>query len=443
MIETMSPAPRLALAAALAAVLAGLAGAGLAESYHVDPAAAAVPAADGSRDRPWPSVAAALNSGRVVGGDTVHLAPGDHGDVLLERLAFEAPVTLLSDPRDRAHFSYLNLKWVRNLVVDGVALWPKAGSRSTAGPLIEENGAHIVLRNLEIRGREDAADYRGWSKQDWLTEQRGALRSKGRHMRFENSTILGVGHAIATIGEGAQVRGNTIDGFAGDAIRAIGDDTLVQGNTITDCIKVDDNHDDGVQSWSRGADGRSGGGVVRALTVDANTIVEWTGPKDHPLRCALQGIGLFDGMFEDLTVSNNVIVISAFHGIGVYGAVGARIVNNTLINANGISRKAPWIGIFPHKDGTPSTGATVANNIAPTYVLQPDFAKRNRALANHVVIYPARDLQISGGGQFRLKPGSRLHGTADAALAPGTDRSGQPRGLDGTTDPGAFDGAGD
>lgn len=432
------------LAGVLGLIFMGMVGAGApasAESYYVDPTAKAG-AADGSRDHPWPSVVKALKSGTVVGGDVLHLAPGEHGDIRLERLVFEAPVTLLSDPQDPAHFSYLHIKWVRNLVVDGVAIWPTEGSASTTGPLIEENGVNTVLRNLDIRGRADAPAYLDWTKDDWLTRQRGALRSKGRNMRFENNTILGMAMAIGTIGEGAQVIGNTIRGFSGDAIRAIGDQSLVQGNTAMDCVKVNDNHDDGIQSWSRGANGRSGGGVVQGLTLDANTIIEWTGPEDHPLRCALQGIGLFDGMFEDLTITNNVIAVSAFHGISVYGGKNVLIANNTLINAKGISRKAPWIGVYPHKNKTPSQDVIVANNIAPAYKLTPDFKERNQAIANHVVIYPARDMYLSGPESFRLKPDSALRGTADPTLAPKTDRTGQTRGRTGgaSTNPGAFDG---
>jgi len=413
-------------------------GAGLAETYHVDPAAAAE-GADGSSAHPWPSLQAAFAAGRLAGGDTVDLAAGTYGAVTLAKVGFATPLTLLSAPGHGAHFSKLTLTGTRNLVVDGIRVAPEQNVAGKHGQLIEENGTNTVLRNLDVWGQADVSDFYSWSKDDWNGMTYSGVRSRGKNLVLENSTFTATDFAIGTVGDGAKVLHNTIHGFSGDGIRAIGDNTLVEGNLITDCFKVNDNHDDGFQSWSRGPKGKSGGGTVTGLTVTGNTIIEWTGPKDHPLHGALQGISMFDGMFKDLTVSNNVIDISAFHGIALYGGLDSKIVNNTLINWNGISRKAPWIAVHPHRNHTRSHAVTVANNIGPKFDVSDLATDPGSHIENNqVVIYPARDLQLSGPDRFHLKPDSPLRGTADPAYAPAVDHDGKKR--SGRIDPGAFQG---
>jgi hypothetical protein len=104
--------------------------------------------------------------------------------------------------------------------------------------------------------------------------------------------------------------------------------------------------------------------VIRDLTLDSNTIIEWTHAPDHPLRGGLQGIGMFDGPYENLLIQNNVVVTRHTHGISVYGAFGAQIINNTVVSLSGRPGKYPMIRVKKQKDGTPSENVRVANNLA-------------------------------------------------------------------------------
>lgn len=420
------------------ALLVLLAGAAWGGDHHVDPAAVLRGSADGSPDRPWPSPAAAFASGTVAGGDIVHLAPGSYGLVVLSGIAFDRPVTVRPAPGAVVRFSGLRLEDTRNLVIDGIAVWPDPGA-TEGGSLITETGQDNVLRNLDIRGKAQADSYMDWTAEDWRTAPRNGVRLAGQRSVLEDSRMTALNEGVAVLGDGARVSGNTIRGFSGDAMRGVGDHGVFRDNLVADCVKINDNHDDGFQSWSRGPDGRSGGGVVRGLVVDANTILEWTGPADHPLRCPLQGIGLFDGMYEDLLISNNLIVVSAFHGIAVRGGRDVRIVHNTLISADGISHERPWIYVSDHKDGTRTETVVIANNLAPRFLLADGVQGRATVSRNHTVIYPHRDLDIVPGPLARLKPGSPLRGTADPAHAPATDRTGRARSPQGGVDPGAFE----
>jgi parallel beta-helix repeat protein len=93
-----------------------------------------------------------------------------------------------------------------------------------------------------------------------------------------------------------------------------------------------------------------------------NTIINHENPS-HPLRTTLQGIGCFDGWFEDWVIENNVVITDHWHGISLYGAINCRIVNNTVIDLYSGTPGPCWIAIQPHKDGTPSANCIVRNNL--------------------------------------------------------------------------------
>ena len=68
-------------------------------------------------------------------------------------------------------------------------------------------------------------------------------------------------------------------------------------------------------------------------------------------------------MFEDWVVENNVVFVDHWHGITLSGAVDSRIVNNTVCDINSESPGPSWIRIGDHKNGTPSSGCVVRNNL--------------------------------------------------------------------------------
>ena len=67
--------------------------------------------------------------------------------------------------------------------------------------------------------------------------------------------------------------------------------------------------------------------------------MEWRGRDAPDLACSLQGIGLFDGMYEGLNIRNNLVVVSAYHGINAGGALDSVVVNNTIINRTKVGKK--------------------------------------------------------------------------------------------------------
>jgi hypothetical protein len=189
-----------------------------------------------------------------------------------------------------------------------------------------------------------------------------------------------------------------------------------RGNVVQHCIDIDKNLDDGFQSGSR----KSGKGVVRDVTVTGNRFIEWNRPEDHPLRGRLQGIGLFDGIYENWRIENNLVIVRQGNGITVLGGRNTRVVNNTVVNPEPGNGKAPFIRIGKHKDGRLPEGNAVVNNIAMTFMLAPGTrAGHNLEAKYRGLIFKADDVTPQRTGP--------AFGASDPAWQPAHDLNGRPR----------------
>ena len=225
---------------------------------------------------------------------------------------------------------------------------------------------------------------------------------------------------------------NYVEGFAGVAYRVIGDNSVVSGNFAANCFQVNENHMDGVQSWY------DADGVITGLTVENNTIIEWNSPIINPLRCQLQGIGFFDGPYQDVVIRNNVISTAQYHGISVWGGINVQILNNTVVNNRGIEGTTPYIGIFNRKDGTPSQNILVANNLAMSILVEG--ANPSVTLVNDSTLMGLPTLFPNAAVfDYRPAPTSGFIDTGDATYAPPTDILGASRPYGAGPDRGAYE----
>ncbi|MBY0384843.1 hypothetical protein K2X05_06760 [bacterium] len=228
---------------------------------------------------------------------------------------------------------------------------------------------------------------------------------------------------------------NKIDSFRGDGMRGLGDNTVFEYNDVRNCKQVDDNHMDGFQSWSNGPSG-PGSGVVTGIVLRGNFFLE-SDTVNPAITCNLQAIGLFDGMFKDWVVENNVIAVNHWHAISFYGAINVKIVNNTVIDPNLADNIRPWIMITAHKNGTPSQNSLVRNNISPSFDVKAgataDFnLVSNAANLNQIFANPA-------ALDYRLKAGSIAIDAGSSVNAPLLDFLGMSRPVGAGVDIGAHE----
>jgi parallel beta-helix repeat protein len=170
-----------------------------------------------------------------------------------------------------------------------------------------------------------------------------------------------------------------------------------------------------MQSWV------TNGSSVKDLTIEGNAIIEWSNPTKSRLRCQLQGIGFFDGFYDNLVIRNNVISVTAYHGISVYGARNAEVINNTVVNGKGSASTYPWIGVFKHKNGSPSKDVMVANNLAMGYHGKTNVTNRRTYTANSTITYPAKVFTDVTKFNYLPKVGSGFIDNGATTVAPKVD----------------------
>ena len=407
----------------LVSLFAMFSGPALSETYYVvPPGAVASGTPDGTATTPFLSIDAAFASGKVKGGDTLLLKDGAYGAITIKaNAAFDAPVTIMSQNAKAAQFdSVLLAQATRNLVLRNLSIWPRDPAVG-ADYLIRsyDTTSDITLDGLDIRSELDAAAYMQWDAAKWEARKFSGVLLEGPRSLVTGSKLTGVDHGIM-VADDSQIINNVVEGFNGDGMRAFSRST-VRNNRILNCVATDENHDDGFQSF------QSDGVPVTDLVVDSNVIIEWVGSQDHPLRCSLQGIGLFDGPYDNLTVVNNLISVSQYHGISAYGARGARIINNTVVNIRGLVGTAPWIEIYPRKDGTPSTDVLVANNVAMSLQGTASTVDRVEFRNNSTIGTPSLVFENPAAFDYRPKTSSGFIDTADPTVAPAKDLLGRSR----------------
>jgi hypothetical protein len=187
---------------------------------------------------------------------------------------------------------------------------------------------------------------------------------------------IGVGgDQVGRDGQNYMVADNTIDHFAGDGIDLMATNISIRGNHITNGLDICRSkcvHNDAIQGWNWYD---KLGITNKNVVIDSNYIQSQT-VASLPFAVALQGITIFDGFWENVSITNNVVLTSSLSGISIAGVNGLHIINNSVMNIplNGASQSliywmysgVTWItaGGTTHEGGT-TRNVIVRNNIAP------------------------------------------------------------------------------
>ena len=414
-----------------------------AKDIHVDPEWQGSES-DGSSARPWRSLSEVFEHETLPPGDTVHLRTGYYGTLKINNRQNKGTVTITAVDGHVPRFAAIYLAASSHWHLRGLSISPSHGDVEIhkSAVTIQSNSQDITLEDATVMSVPDIS---AWTAADWNQRAINGIAAGGTRIVLRGNRIRNVNHAIIMSGTRSVVENNLIENFSGDGIRGLGDHTAYRGNTIKNCYKVNDNHDDGFQSWSRGPDGKSGGGEVVGVTLSGNQIINYEDP-DQPFRCALQGIGLYDGMYVDWVIENNVVVVDHIHGITVMGARNVRVLNNTVIDPNRTKPGPPRITITRHKNGTQPENNFIVNNLAVFNNAKKydnwSFAISRKGVilrGNMRVIDPKVFFKDFESGDLRPKPGSRLIDAGTSEMAPATDIDGNPRPRGKGVDVGAYE----
>ncbi|MBX3459932.1 MAG: right-handed parallel beta-helix repeat-containing protein [Planctomycetes bacterium] len=377
----------------------------------------------------------------VKAGDTIWLRTGYHGELILNGWYNSAPITIRRQSGHTPRLRRASLIGASNWILDGLSISPAHAPTFTATTIITMRGdgfwgpaQGMIVRNCDVFCGNDAS---AWTAQDWIDNASTAFDSRSDTTQILNNTIRNTRYAIACSGANCVVRDNVIDGFSGDGIRGLGDYGVYEYNVVKNAIDVGDgHHDDGFQSWSVGPGG-VGTGSVTGVVLRGNTFINHENPS-HPMRTTMQGVGCFDGWFDDWVIENNVVITDHWHGITLLGARNCRIVNNTVIDLYTGTPGPSWIQIGFHKDGTPSEDCVIRNNLSNTISVP---GGQTNIVSDHNILVNDPSLFFVDPAAFNL----RLLETASAvdagsgALAPGIDRDKFARPYGAGIDVGAYE----
>jgi parallel beta-helix repeat protein len=346
------------------------------------------------------------NSGAPVkAGDTLLLLSGYHGELSISRYYNSEYITIMSKPGATPV--------VRNVVVSAAAKWRIQGLtvtpqsvnpyKKTVLVTIESHNYSGPSRDIEVSDCKlySVQDASLWSMGDWDTLSCNGFYVSAKKAIIRGNYLKNVNFGISVTADSCLVTKNTVENFAGDGLRGLGNYDVFSHNVVMNCYDVNANHDDGFQSWSVGDSG-VGTGVVKGIVLSGNIIINYT-DVNQPFRGTLQGIGLFDGFFEDWVVENNIVLSDHYHGITFLGARNCRIVNNTVCDINSVTPGPLWIMIGKHKNGELSTGCVIRNNLTTKLTIESgcEVTNENNMLIdnpeNFFVDFSNRDLHLKAG----------------------------------------------
>ena len=388
----------------------------------------------------WKNFDSLMSSGKVIGGDRIFLLDGYHGQILVRDKKYTSTVTIAPAAGAVAHADSVLVMNSSNVHIQGLKVWPR-NPAATNQPLVRSYGntSSIAFTDLDVRGIATAGNYSSWTATDWNNYQRNGIMIDGNRVTAARNRITGVFHGVQGLAANALIEGNIIDGFSGDGLRVLGDGSVVRGNRVQNCVDVFATHEDGIQSWSRGPTGKPGTGTIRNVTVEDNKFFEWASSSVSPLKCKLQGISMFDGIYENFVIRNNLIVTTHYHGITMGGGLNSQIVNNTVIHARGVAGKYPWIKVASRKDGTPSRNMLVANNLVTSNKVTNNAANNIVETNNVTVTNASAEFTSVSNGDFTLRATAKAIDAGAAALAPKDDIVGAARPKGKAPDAGAYE----
>ncbi len=370
----------------------------------------------------------------VQGGDTISLHTGNYANLVISGNNKNSFVLIQAYPGDTPEFLSIDIHNSSYWKLHGLQIKPRFANGADGSEAVNLDGNHLTIENCIINY---ADDFSGWTSTDWVEKTGNGIIMDGTNISVINNTLTAIDHGVACNSSNSLVSHNLIANFRGDGIRGLGNDDRYEYNTIKNSYDVDDNHDDGFQSWSYG-NGGVGTDTVKNVTIIGNTIINFEDPN-QPFRGNLQGIGLFDGMFENWIVENNLVIVDHWHGISFYGAINCKIINNTVLDNDNAPEPDPWIMVNDHKNGTPSSGVIVRNNIATDYSLTGGYTDDHNVeiTMNNASIY---FINPSGGsGDYHLHVTSPAVDAGSGDNAPGLDKDGITRPQGNGWDLGAYE----
>jgi hypothetical protein len=402
--------------------------------FYIDPEKGS-PKGNGSKANPWRTLAEVVQAGLINGtdspkgvvhaGDIVYLMTGNHGSIRLNAAMNKDFITIQAFEEQKPVINGLSLqncsKWVfRGFIIENPPMVPKQHMLSRFIQC-----TNIIFDRNVLYSQPDVTE---WKSADWLAKAAyTGVKVDGTEtsgISITNNTIQNVLRGMVISGDNILIAGNTIDYYADDGIDFTSSNTIIHKNRIINHYgKVEDgNHNDGIQGWT------VGGKVGTNIVIDSNYVISSDGTYPTiPLvptgegQDNLQGIAIYDGEWKTVVVTNNVVMVAAFHGISLSGMTDVVVSNNTVIKQDSNPKLIPWLAVLPGRSKNPPRNAVVRNNIAHRF----NLAKEGVVDDHNISLYKSNTWSNSPTNTIVANPKELFvkfdpaHGLYDLHLAKG------------------------
>jgi hypothetical protein len=439
------------------------------QAFYVDPVNGSN-SGDGSQAHPWHTLAEVIGAGLISTmpshydntthqqlnnnpnapikpGSIVYLMSGNHGKVLLQ--GWLGVGTALSG-YDNSSFITIaaapgQTPVLTQLSVLGGNMWAFRGltiqSLNTSGQymttwngvyndywLASFTGPHnnIIFDNNHLLSQANVST---WGITDWQQNRAsGIVEDKGSCIAITNNTLENVGFGMTTQDSNKILIGNnTIDYFSDDALDYGSSNMLIVGNVITNSVEDGDGfHRDGMQGQPAVETT-----ILHNITIKKNTVIRVTDPA-LKFPATLQGIGAFDGVWNNIVVTGNVVITKATQGISYYNVHNGTFTSNIVLSDGGKSYNCDFVvdattfqqcltvsitydtsnilslNISPGKVGTVSSNVTIQGNTLSSLSVAQSTTPLTM-LSNQLTGAPGKALlaiPINGSEYFSVTPGT-------------------------------------
>lgn len=263
-------------------------------------------------------------------------------------------------PSTKLAFVYLNN--CKNVSICGVSVSSSYYVPISGVPNIPRKGVTLnactncVFKNSELFSAKSTV---GWTANDWVTNAQGMVISGGSGgNKILNCNIYNCG-GIQLKGAGNLVDSNIIKNFPTDGMGIWANNNVVSNNWIEGSHRVNANHNDLFQS-----------SVSSGWKLINNTFICYSDPKQPFISMDTQGVGCFDGFYNNVYIGFNKVYVD--HPIGIwFQGIKDSIIENNIVKLCGskplYKSRTPCIFIGNKKSGESSLNNIVRNNTAPHY----------------------------------------------------------------------------
>jgi len=305
--------------------------------------------------------------GLARGGDTIRIA-GDLGALVLRGGQYASTVRIVAVGQTRAEYVQVAGS-TANLDIEGVTAYPTVFPLvNPYRPLFEAAATTMGVRFVDCigMGHQTGRQYHGWSLAEWQARKVFGINLLGASSEAIGCELYGVGFGILQKGLNTRAAWNRVIGCSTDFYRVLGDGAVHEFNDSGDSFNIDASHDDGFQGWGPN-------GVLRRVIVRGYRHVDWLDSgRARLLSGWSQGIGLFDGMYEDWLIEDAQVATDHYHGLTVAGATRFTARNVHLFTQTGANAQYPQLKVGAAKasrGGALSSQISVTGCIVPRLVL--------------------------------------------------------------------------